>query len=77
MSATTTAGLFHDIMRDLSETPDKRTKKIARRIYEKVKDYDFAVSEMYADEFLIKLDLARHGLDEEGFEIVEYYLEDY
>lgn len=65
MADRTSAGLFGNIFNLLAENPTQENKVIASKIYPMRKEYDLSDYQMYCDESLIKLGLARMGYDPE------------
>jgi len=76
MSDRTSASIFADVFTMLAENPTKKNKKFANKMYEKISDYDFCISQMYIDDALIKLDLAKMVKSDiiKNFENVEYLI---
>ena len=66
MADRTTAALFGKIFNLLSENPDQRAKQIAIEIWGERTEFDFCEYQMYCDEALIKLGLAKRVSDEEA-----------
>lgn len=77
MADRTSARLFGKIFDLLAKNPTEEHKAIAKEIYAETIDYDFRNYQMYADESLIILELAKKGIDtdypEEGEQVI--YLE--
>jgi len=75
MADRTSARLFGDIFNMLAEEPTEGNKDIAAKMFPKTRDYDFNHYQMDADDALIKLGLAKMGVDleypEEG-EVIIY-----
>jgi len=66
MSDRTSAGLFSRIFGLLSKHPTKEHKCIAREIWPLRKEYDFSDYQMYCDDALMALGLAKkNGLEVE------------
>lgn len=63
MADRTSAGLFGKIFTLLAKNPTDEHKKIAAEIWPETNEYDFSSSQMYCDDALIALDLARNGID--------------
>jgi hypothetical protein len=65
MSDRTSASLFADIFKILADhvPPGDERDALARRIWASTRDYDFSPYQMYADESLISLGLARRGVN--------------
>jgi len=62
MADRTSARLFGDIFNMLAEEPTEKHKEMASKIFDKTYDYDFSNYQMYADEALKKLGLAKKGI---------------
>lgn len=76
MADRTSAALFGEIFELLAENPTDEHKAIAKKIMAKTGDYDFSNYQMDADEPLMKLGLAKKGVDPEypqDGEIILYY----
>jgi hypothetical protein len=75
MADRTSAGLFGKIFELLAKNPTDEHKAIAKEIFAETGEYDFSNYQMYADEPLIALGLAKKGIDpkypEEG-EVIIY-----
>jgi len=65
MADRTSAGLFGKIFTLLAKNPSEENKKIAREIYKETLDYDFSMCQMYVDDELMLLGLAKIGIDPE------------
>lgn len=65
MADRTSANLFGTIFQLLSDNPTEEHKQIASSIYKLRGYYDFSTYQMYADDALIALDLAKMGEDGE------------
>lgn len=64
MADRTSAGIFGDLFVYLSEQPqDERTRAFALKTWADSQGYDFSHYQMEADEALIKLGLAKRGVD--------------
>ena len=63
MADRTSAGLFGKIFELLAKNPTDEHKAIAKEIFAETGDFDFNYYQMYADEALMKLGLARKGVD--------------
>ena len=72
MADRTSAELFSDIFQLLANDEPVDRKAMARELYKTAQAFDFSWYQMYCDEALIKLGLAREGDDG-----VEYLYEDY
>lgn len=59
MADRTSAALFASIFEMLAENPTDEHKLIARRIWPKTREYDFQPYQMFCDEELAKLGLAK------------------
>lgn len=74
MADRSAASLFADIFNYLAANPDERAKDMARAMWSRSGDYDFSPRQLYADEALLKLGLARMGVHprypEDGEQIV-------
>ena len=85
MADRTSAGLFRKFFELLAKNPTEEHKEIAEEIWTMRKEYDFNEYQMEADEYLIKLGLAKMGIDpgcqagiySDSQEIVLYKGEDY
>lgn len=66
MADRTSAEIFGSIFEMLSENPDERNKGIAKRIWSMIDAYDFNAYQMYVDDSLKMLELAREVRDEES-----------
>lgn len=62
MADRTSAGLFGKIFELLAKNPSVENQTIAKEIWPLHHDYDFSEYQMDADEDLIKLGLAKHGI---------------
>ena len=65
MADRTSAEVFGFIFEKLSDNPTDENKKLADEIFAKTMQYDFSHYQMYADEALQKLGLAKMGVDPE------------
>lgn len=63
MADRTSAGLFGKIFELLAKNPTEEHKKIALEIWPLQSDYDFNQYQMYADDSLKTLGLAKLGVD--------------
>jgi hypothetical protein len=63
MADRTSAGVFGGIFKLLAENPTEEHKRMAKTISSMTKEYDFSPYQMYADDDLIKLGLAKLGVD--------------
>lgn len=73
MSDRSSAEIFGMVFEYLAEIPDERAKKMAKKMLEASANYDFSAYQMYCDEALIKLGLAKkNGTDEYGNECIVY-----
>lgn len=63
MADRTSAGLFGKIFDLLAKNPTEENKSIAAEIYPMRSGYDFSDYQMYCDESLIKLGLAKMGVN--------------
>lgn len=63
MADRTSARLFGKIFELLAKNPSEENKAIAKEIWPLRGDYDFNEYQMYADDHLLKLGLARIGPD--------------
>jgi hypothetical protein len=74
MADRTSASLFGRIFNLLAVNPTEENKHIARQIWPLRKEYDFNDYQMYCDDELIKLGLAKEGVHpefpEEGATII-------
>ncbi len=78
MADRTSASLFAMIFEYLATDKNiGHAKKLARNIYGWTYNYDFRSYQMYCDEALLTLDLAKRDEDEEGETLVLYLGEDY
>lgn len=71
MADRTSATLFGTIFQLLAENPSVENSNIAKRIWPMTSDYDFSNYQMYADDALIALGLARYG-KEDGNDVIIY-----
>ena len=62
MADRTSAGLFAKIFDLLAENPTEEKKNIASEIWPMRNEFDFCDEQMYCDESLIKLGLAKMGI---------------
>lgn len=80
MSDRTSASLFAEMFTIVAEyVPEPQRDEVARRLWKLTRDYDFSPYQMYADEALMKLGLARRGVDSDwpnDGEVVLYGPED-
>lgn len=65
MADRTSASLFGKIFDLLAKNPTEENKAIATEIYPMRNEYDFSDYQMYCDESLIKLGLAKMGINPE------------
>lgn len=65
MADRTSASVFGKIFDLLAENPTEEHKRIAQEIWPMRGEYDFSDYQMYCDESLIKLGLAKMGVDPE------------
>lgn len=63
MADRTSARLFGRIFELLAKNPTEEHKRIAKEIFSETRDYDFNNYQMNVDDELIKLGLARRGVD--------------
>lgn len=63
MADRTSAGIFGKLFNLLAENPTDEHKGIAKQMFNEIGNYDFSEYQMYADESLIKLNLAHKGVD--------------
>jgi hypothetical protein len=77
MADRTSAAVFGGIFEYLAENPDSRALEFAKVVYGMTSAYDFNGYQMECDDALIKLGLAKMGIDEDGDEIVLFLHEDY
>ncbi len=78
MSDRTSASVFGKMFTLLAKNPTEEHKEMAKEIFKMTDEYDFGYYQMYVDEELMKLDLAKIGIDpdypEDG-EVVIYGIE--
>lgn len=65
MADRTSARLFGKIFDLLAKNPTDEHKEIAKEIYAETIDYDFSNYQMYSDNSLIALGLAKIGINED------------
>jgi hypothetical protein len=63
VSDRTSAGIFGLVFEHLAKQPDERAKKFAAVMWKEATNYDFDYRQMYVDEALIELGLAKRGVD--------------
>ncbi len=63
MSDGTSSGIFGEVFRMLAEDPTEQHKEMASKIFAMTENYDFSYCEMEVGDELIKLDLAKMGID--------------
>jgi len=63
MADRTSASVFGIVFSLLAENPTDEHKEMAKRIFNKTKYYDFSPDQMDVDEHLLKLGLAKMGID--------------
>ena len=63
MADRTSAEVFGMMFEFLAEDPREQHKAFARKLWEKSNHYDFNPYQMYCDDALVALGLARLGLD--------------
>ena len=63
MADRTSAGLFGKVFNLLAKNPTSEHKEIAKEIFAEVGNYDFSNYQMYADDALMKLGLAKIGIN--------------
>lgn len=63
MADRTSASVFGKIFNILAKNPTEEHKAMAREIWPLQSDYDFSEYQMYADDALIALGLAKIGVD--------------
>lgn len=63
MADRTSAGVFGKIFELLAKNPTEENKAMALEIWPLQWEYDFNEYQMYADDALIKLGLAKKGID--------------
>ena len=63
MADRTSARVFGRIFELLAKYPTEQNKQIAKEIFSMTVDFDFSNCQMYADNSLIALGLARLGVD--------------
>jgi hypothetical protein len=63
MADRTSAGIFGKVFTLLAERPSEERKAMARKVWKESKEYDFTADQMYADEALTALGLARLKVD--------------
>lgn len=77
MADRDSAELFGEIFKFLAEDPTEKNLSAAKKFWKMAKNYDFRDYQMYVDDELIKLGLAKFGVDPEypGDEEVLIYAE--
>lgn len=65
MADRTSASLFGTVFKLLAENPTDEHKTMAGKLWPLTRDYDFSPYQMYCDEALITLGLARMGINPE------------
>jgi len=65
MADRTSAALFGKFFELLAKNPTDEHKEIAKEIFTETLGYDFSHYQMYADESLLALGLAKIGVDPE------------
>lgn len=73
MTDKISADLFGITFKVLAQDPNEENKALAKKFFDLVERYDFSLSEMYADEALIALDLAERWINSEGEEQIRYF----
>jgi hypothetical protein len=63
MADRTSAGIFGTLFELLAKNPTEENKAIAREMYPHTFGYDFSLCQMGAEEALIKLGLAKKGIN--------------
>ena len=63
MADHTSAGIFGEIFVRLAKTPDERNIEFAHWLWGKSMQYDFSPCQMECQDSLVKLGLARRGVD--------------
>lgn len=63
MADRTSAGIFGKIFTLLADVTPEKHKELAQEFYEASREYDFSEYQMSCDEALIKLGLAKMGID--------------
>jgi hypothetical protein len=63
MADRTAAAIFGMIFEKLAKNPTAENKELAKEIFGELGGYDFNEYQMYVDDALITLGLARRGLD--------------
>jgi len=76
MADRTSAELFGILFEVLAQNPNEDNKALAKQFFELSDGYDFSYDQMYADEALITLGLAKRGVDpawpDEGEQILYF-----
>lgn len=72
MADRKSAEIFGSIFELISDNPSEDFKNLAENIYRQSKSYSFTSNQMYVDDALIKLDLAKEVLTEDGENRVAY-----
>jgi hypothetical protein len=62
MADRTSAGLFGKIFELLAKNPSDEHKQMAKEIWPMTSEYDFSEYQMYADDALLTLGLAKKGI---------------
>lgn len=63
MADRTSAGIYGNFFNILAKNPTDENKAIAAELWEGKNEFDFSAYQMYADDALIVLGLARMGID--------------
>ena len=63
MADRTSAEVFGRVFQILAKNPTDENKEIAKELFSYTNEYDFSHYQMYADESLIALGLAKLGID--------------
>lgn len=80
MADRTSASIFAIVFKCLAEDNSEKAREFARKLWGEKNSYDFNSYQMYCDEALITLGLAKKGINpeypEDG-EVTLYWQEDY
>lgn len=63
MSDRTSAGVFGKMFNLLAKNPTDEHKEIAKELWPEIQEYDFSEYQMYCDDALIALGLAKTGIN--------------
>jgi hypothetical protein len=73
MADRTSAAIFGEMFNYLANgTPDAGAKRMAKKMWDMQKEYDFSPDQMACDNALVKLGLAAKSKDDEGYACMAY-----